>query len=346
MMTVVVLIITILGVLAALRIPVQMIPDLEVRTITVQTSWPGATPQDVEKEILIEQEEYLRNIPNLRRLTATARSGDAEIELEFPFGVDITETLIRVNNALSQVPSYPDNVDQPRILSTSFSANAFMYYRVSPQEGNPKDLDMDMMRDFIDDNVRTRMESVDGVSQVELRGGAERQIRVLLDPQKLAERGFTVAQVREALLSRNQDVSGGEVDSGKRRYLLRTVGRFDQVPQLLDLILERREDSVTRLRDVATVELDHFPVRAESFVNGEPVISLAVRRETGSNVIDIKYAMFDQVDLINKEVLEPAGMRMSLISDDVRYVEASVANVWTNLAIGAAFATLVMFLFL
>ncbi|HAV69188.1 MAG TPA: AcrB/AcrD/AcrF family protein, partial [Alcanivorax sp.] len=151
LMTVVVLIITILGVLAALRIPVQMIPDLEVRTITVQTSWPGATPQDVEKEILIEQEEYLRNIPNLRRLTATARSGDAEIELEFPFGVDITETLIRVNNALSQVPSYPDNVDQPRILSTSFSANAFMYYRVSPQEGNPKDLDMDMMRDFIDD---------------------------------------------------------------------------------------------------------------------------------------------------------------------------------------------------
>jgi len=81
LMTVVVLIITTLGVSAALRIPVQMIPDLEVRTITVQTSWPGATPQDVEKEILIEQEEDLRNIPNLRRLTATARSGDAEIEL-------------------------------------------------------------------------------------------------------------------------------------------------------------------------------------------------------------------------------------------------------------------------
>ncbi len=191
--------------------------------------------------------------------------------------MDITETLIRVNNALSQVPSYPDNVDQPRILPTSFSANAFMYYRVSPQEGNPKDLDMDMMRDFIDDNVRTRMESVNGVSQVELRGGAERQIRVLLDPQRLAERGFTVMEVREALLRRNQDVSGGQVDSGKRRYLLRTVGRFDQVPQLLDLILERRGDGVIRLRDVAMVELDHFPVRAESLGNGEPVVRRAGR---------------------------------------------------------------------
>ena len=107
LMTVGALILTVLGVLAALRIPIQMIPDLEVRTISVRTSWPGATPQDVEKEILIEQEEYLRTIPNLQRLEATASSGSAEIELDFPFGVDITETLIRVNNALNQVPSYP-----------------------------------------------------------------------------------------------------------------------------------------------------------------------------------------------------------------------------------------------
>ncbi|WP_133490858.1 efflux RND transporter permease subunit [Alcanivorax sp. 24] len=346
LMTVVVLIITLLGVLAALRIPVQMIPDLEVRTVTVLTQWPGATPQDVEKEILIEQEEYLRNVPNLRRLTSMASTGTAEVELEFPFGVDITEILIRVNNALSQVPSYPDNVDQPIILSSSFSANAFMYFRVSPLPGNPKDLDLDLMRDFIDDNVRTRMESVAGVSQVELRGGAERQIRVLLDPQKLAERGLTVTEVREAMRQRNRDVSGGEVDSGKRRYLLRTVGRFEQVPEMLDLVLARRGDGVIRLRDVATVELDHFPIDVISSVNGEPVIGLAVRRETGSNVIDIKYAMFDQMALINQEVLEPAGLRMALISDDARYVEASVANVWFNLALGAILATVVMFLFL
>ena len=124
LMTVAALILTVLGVLAASRIPVQMIPDLEVRTVTVQTSWPGATPQDIEKEILIEQEEYLRTIPNLQRLEASASSGAAEIELDFPFGVDITETLIRVNNALNQVPSYPINVDEPRVYASSFSANS------------------------------------------------------------------------------------------------------------------------------------------------------------------------------------------------------------------------------
>ena len=346
LMTVIVLIITLLGILAALRIPVQMIPDLEVRTITVLTQWPGATPQDVEKEILIEQEEFLRNLPNLRRLTATAYSGEAEIELEFPFGVDITDALIRVNNALSQVPSYPDTVDQPQILSTSFSSNSFMYFSVYPLPGNPRGLDMDMMRDFIDDDVRARMESVPGVSMVQMRGGAQRQIQVHLDAQSLAQFGLTVVDVRDALRARNRDVSGGELDSGKRRYLLRTVGRFGTLEELNNLILLRQGDSVVRLEDVASVTLDHSPVRQISRFNGNPVITLAVRRETGSNVIDIKYAMLDQVELIREEVLKPAGMTLSLISDDVRYVEASVANVWTNLAIGAAFATLVMFLFL
>jgi multidrug efflux pump subunit AcrB len=95
LVTVSVMIICVLGVIAALRIPVQMIPDLETRTITVQTTWSGATPQDIEKEILIEQEEFLRNIPYLEEITSTANTGSAEIELDFPFAVDITETLIR-----------------------------------------------------------------------------------------------------------------------------------------------------------------------------------------------------------------------------------------------------------
>lgn len=162
LVTVATLIIVVLGLVAAQRIPVQMIPDLEVRTISIETRWAGATPQDVEKEILIEQEEYLRNLPNLQRLEATANSGRATIELDFPFGSDLTETLIRVNNALNQVPNYPLNVDEPLVYASSFSANAFMYFHISPLPGNPRQLDMDMMRDYIEDNVRTRLSGVPG----------------------------------------------------------------------------------------------------------------------------------------------------------------------------------------
>jgi multidrug efflux pump subunit AcrB len=120
LLAVIVLIVVVLGVLAATRVPVQMIPDLEVRTVSVQTRWPGATPQDIEQEILIEQEEYLRSIPNLKRLVATANTGEATIELEFPFGVDVADALLRVSNALSRVSGYPENVDEPRLFTNSF----------------------------------------------------------------------------------------------------------------------------------------------------------------------------------------------------------------------------------
>ncbi|MEM1089912.1 MAG: efflux RND transporter permease subunit [Pseudomonadota bacterium] len=344
--TVVALIVSVLGILAAFRVPVQMIPDLEVRTVSIQTAWPGATPQDVEKEILVEQEEYLRTLPNLQRLESSAASGSAVIELDFPFGVDLTQTLIEVNNALNQVPSYPENVDEPRVFANSYSANSFMYFGISPLPGNPRKIDLNMMRDFVLDNVRTRLSGVPGVSQVQIQGGAERQIHVRLDPVRLADRQLTIADIRDAIRSRNRDVSGGEVESGKRRYLLRTVGRFDSVASLQELIVARQGDALIRLRDVAEVQLNHSEVRALAFYNADPILFTAINREAGSNVIDIKYAMLDAVEQVNRDLLRPNGMFMRLMAEDAGYVEASIRNVWFNLALGALFATAVMYLFL
>ena len=132
---VIALLIFVLGIVAAMRIPVQMIPDLDVRTISVVTSWPGATPQDVEKEILIQQEDYLQNVAGLQRMISSSSTGSASIELEFPATVDTNDALIRVLNALSQVPTYPENVDEPRVLATSFSSNAFMFYSIQDISG-------------------------------------------------------------------------------------------------------------------------------------------------------------------------------------------------------------------
>jgi len=346
LMTIVVLLICLFGVLAAMRIPVQMIPDLAVRTITVTTSWPGATPQDVENEILIEQEEYLANIIGLQRMVATARTSEAEIELEFPFSTDVNEALIRVTNALMQVSSYPEDVDEPEVIAASFSQNSFMYFNVAPLAGNPVGLDMDFMRDFVDDEVRRRMERVPGVADVEVRGGGERQIQVFIDPARLSARGLTLTDVRDAIRARNQDFSGGDMDAGKRRYLIRTVGRFDDVEGLAGVVLDRSGDTVTTLGDVARIQLDHAEVRNLAYFNDQQIVRLLVRRQPGSNVIDIKAGMLELMPRLNAELLEPAGMRLTLSSDDVRYVAASIASVWRNLAIGALLAALVMFWFL
>ncbi|MEO1574269.1 MAG: efflux RND transporter permease subunit, partial [Pseudomonadota bacterium] len=145
---------------------------------------------------------------------------------------------------------------------------------------------------------------------------------------------------------RNRDVSGGDVDAGKRRYLLRTVGRYSSVQDMADTIVSARGDQIVRLGDIAEIELSHYELRRRTMVNGSRNLTLAVDREPGSNVIDIKRGMLPAVEKINEELMRPNGLEIGLFSDDARYVEASVANVWKNLGIGAFLATAVMFLFL
>lgn len=341
-----ILILCLLGALAVFQVPVQMIPDIEARVLTIETRWPGATPQDIEKEIIIEQEEYLRRISGLDRITSRATTAQAQIELEFPLGIDINEVLILVNNALSQVPSYPENVDEPRISTSSVSDNPFMFFSIQPLPGNPKGVDILTQQDFIDDYVRIRIEQVSGVSEVGATGGGERQIRILVDPSKLAQRNLRLIDVRNAIRSRNQDVSGGDVDSGKRRFLLRTVGRFQTIKDIEDLVLERRGQSLIRLRDVATVERGFAEIRNYAYTRSEPMIGMRLRKEVGANVVEVKAGVVAAVAELNEGLLAERGLILKITSDDVVYVVEAVRVVWRNLLIGAALATAVMYLFL
>ena len=344
--TVIILIVCLFGSLAIFRVPVQMIPDLDIRAVSVRTSWPGATPQDIEKEIIIEQEEYLRAIQGLERIISTANTGSATIELEFSHGTDINEVLIRVNNALSQVTSYPENVDQPRILTSSFSSNAFMFFRIQPLPGNPEKVDMSLMLDLIEDTVKTQLEQVPGVSQADIWGGTKRQIRIYVDPAKLAERHISLNELRQAIRKRNQDVSGGDLDSGKRRYLLRTIGRFKSIEEIENMVIARRGDTLIHLHDVGYAELGRFEERVLAFANGRPNITVGIRRETGANVIEIMDAVMLKVADLNKTVLNRNGLKMELTSEDVQYIKSAVSVVIQNLLIGALLASTVLFLFL
>jgi multidrug efflux pump subunit AcrB len=152
--------------------------------------------------------------------------------------------------------------------------------------------------------------------------------------------------VRNAIRARNHDTSAGDLNEGKRRYLIRTTGRFKDLDGLKRLILIHQNGTDIRLEDVAEVKLDHYEIWGISIVNNEPALSLAVRRESGSNVISIKKAMTQVVDEIRRNELEPNGLSINLIGDDVRYVEASIDNVTRNLILGGLLATLILFLFL
>ena len=345
-LTVFILILTLFGLLSIFNVPVQMIPDLDARVVSVATQWPGASPQDVEKEIVVEQEKYLGRIPGLERMVSTAQTGRAEIELEFPFTVAMEEALLNVNNALSQVPDYPENVDQPTIRAEAFSSNAFMFFRLMPVSGDFTEDDILALRDWAEEYVQTPMERVPGVSTVNLRGGAERQMKVYVDPVKLAEREIRLTELRDAIRARNRDVSGGDLDSGKRRYLLRTIGRFNDPEDLENLVIAERDGTFIRLRDVGHAELGYAEVRSFAYSEGKPVLSFSVNRQIGSNVIEIKRAMLERVEELNRTVLQPKGLQLLRTADDVVYVTDAVKVVQRNLAIGAVLAVFVLFLFL
>ncbi len=193
------IILCLLGVVAVRSVPVQMTPNLDKPVITVLTLWPGATPLDIEKEIIVEQEQYLRKVRDLNKLVSQASMGRAQIELEFNLGTDMGEALVLVNNALSQVAGYPENVDQPRLVSSSSSDDPFIFYTISRRADSPANAPVYDYLDFFEDNVATELERVAGVAQVTFGGGSSREVKVYVDPARLAARQLTMADVRRAI---------------------------------------------------------------------------------------------------------------------------------------------------
>ena len=339
-------IVCLFGLASLMRVPIQLIPDLDPRIVTVQTVWPGANPQDVEREILIEQEEFLRNVPGLERMISTSSFGQGSIELEFPFGMDINEALIRTSNALSQVPRYPENVDEPRISTESMSQNAFAFYSIMPLPGNPQGVRIREETDWLEDNVQARIERVPGVASAVVGGGTRRQVNIYLDPARLAAHQLSVPEVRQAIRARNRDVSGGDMDFGKRRYLVRSLGRFETVQDVNDLIVAERNGAFIRLSDVGHAEMGQSEWRAARFIRGEQAMFMAVRKQVGANIIEVFDGIEAAVAELNEGPAKQRGIEIVANQDDVRYIRASVRTVVTNLLLGAVLATLVLRLFL
>jgi hypothetical protein len=212
---VVVLIFCVLAVAAALRMPVQMIPTS--RCARSRSRRPGRAPR---RRISRRRSCSSRNGSCARaqpRAHGVVCGNGARVDPpRIPVRRRRVDALIRVNNALSQVPAYPENVDEPRLSTNSFSENAFMYYRLIARDGNPLGLDLNLMQDFAEDHIRPRMERVAGVSRVDVSGGAARQVRIEVDAARLAERGLSLVDLRDAVRLRNRDASAGDIDSGKR----------------------------------------------------------------------------------------------------------------------------------
>ncbi|MDV2503338.1 MAG: efflux RND transporter permease subunit [bacterium] len=342
--TVGVLLLALFGAVALMRIPVQLTPTVEKPEITVDTRWPGASPQEVEREIVEEQEEQLKSIEGLKRLTSESQDGRGSITMEFEVGSDMNSNLLKVSNRLNQVPSYPDEADEPVISSVNIRGNAIAWFILKPKPGNP--ININHMRDFADDFIKPRIERVSGVARSNIYGGQEREMRVIVDPEAMAARNVTLLQMATALDSENRNVSAGDFDEGKRRYIVRTTGEFQSPEDVADVIVARHNGSAVYVRDVARVELGFKDADFAVRHMGEPSIALNALRATGSNVLDTMQGLHRAVEDLNEGILADRDLSLTQVYDETDYIKSAISLVTQNLWIGGTLAILVLLLFL
>lgn len=360
--TVAVFLLVMAGIISLREIPVQLTPTVSRPVITVTTNWPGRSPQEIIDEITKEQEEFLKNTTKLDVMSSSTSEGTTAITLEFIVGSDITRALQEVSDALRQVPDYPDGVTEPQIVESTGNdaAGAVAWIIVDFNDENLKKhagYDLSTIYDALDSEVKPYMERIDGVAQVNIYGGREREARVLTDPIALAQRGLNHVNVIQALQGENQNVSAGSISEGKREYRVRLLGRYTSPEQILDTIVSYRNGLPVYVRDVATVDIGHTKKRGYIRSLARPAIAINVIRQSDANVIDIMDALKLRLEEIESDILPNIGgssiagpvgpdLRLRQVYDETIYIKSAISLVTQNLYVGGFIASLVLIVFL
>lgn len=331
-----------------LRAPVQLTPNVDEPIVTVTTTWEGANPEEVEREIIDKQEEMLKGISNLRKMTGSATQGRGLIELEFEVGTNKDVSKQDVSDALRQVQYQipQDEFDNPTVISgREFGEEAIAWMILSSDR---EDIYVPDLGTLADEEIKPMLERVEGISSVLILGGREREIQVVVDPFKLAQAGVTFRELEIALQSQNTNVAAGNSAQGKRDIVIRTMGRYACLDDIRKTVIKTGVGGPIRVEHVAVVK-DAFKkqygfVRSE----GKYVMAIPAFRESGSNVIEAMEGLRAAIRRVNDEVLSQRGLKLDLtqVYDETTYINSSIGLVQSNILLGGVLAVAVLLIFL
>jgi len=338
-----IVLVVLFGALSVVDLPIQLTPDIQTPTISINTAWPGAAPVEVETEILEQQEEVLKNVQGLTKMESSAGKDSGSITLEFEVDTDINEALVRVTNKLSQVASYPDAVREP-VVETANSAGpplAVIAIR-DPQGGSVAGY-----RTWVDDTILPEIDRIPGVAGIFFIGGQESEVHVLFDPEALAARGLSMQGVADRVRSELRDLSGGDVTLGKRRYLVRTEIAPKNATAFEEIVLGAAPDGTPiLLGDVATAKMALRKPSGVAIVQDRPAMVMLLQREAGTNVLEVTREVHEVIDRLQRDFFAREGLEIEILADQVEYIEGALDLVRQNLLLGAFLAVIVLFLFL
>jgi HAE1 family hydrophobic/amphiphilic exporter-1 len=338
------------GWVALQTIPIQLTPDVNQPLITITTSWPGAAPAEIEREIVNRQEDVLKGITGLAKIDSSSQQGQGTVTLEFDMSTNMDRALLIVSNRLDRVADYPDEADEPSLQTAGAEDQAIAWFILTRLEGN--DRPIHEYGDLVEDVIKDRIERVAGVGDVTIYGGSEREVHVVARPALLARYGLTVSDVVTALRNANSSLSAGDVDEGKRRYVVRTQGELDTVEAIRAVVLRSMRDEATgrtarvTVGDIAEVSFGYKEPDADIRMMGMQALAFAVKRETGANVIETMAGIAEAARELDATVIPENGLKLSQAYDETVYINSSVDLVQQNIWVGGTFAAIILLLFL
>ncbi len=332
------------GALSVAGLPIQLTPDVQVPVLSVDTRWPGASPPEIEREILQEQEDVLKGLKGLVRMSSSASLDRGELTLEFEVGTDLDDALVRVTNRLVQVSGYPEAAREPVVSTSDTGGPPLAVVLIQDLDGDP----VAEHRTWAAEEVLPRLERIPGVARIDFFGGQDTEVVVTYRPADLAARGVPLTTLVRAVQGELQDSSGGDLDLGKRRYLVRTLAAPAELTAFEGIVLAPGVDGepAVRLGDVATVDLGLRKRRAKVYGNDSESMALLFRREAGSNVLEVTEEVRAEVAWVDEHQMAPRGLSIEIVNDQTAYIYGALNLVRTNLLIGGSLAAVVLLLFL
>src|SRR5436190_4967103 len=337
--TVLILSLTVIGAFSFTRLGVDRFPKVDFPTITITTVQPGAAPEQIETEITDKIEEAVNTISGIDDLRSVSSEGISQVIVAFLLEKDTDVAAQEVRDKVNGVlPRLPKTVQQPRVDKVDPDAAPVLSLALTASKP-VRDI-----TEYADKVLRRQLESVNGVGQVLILGGRQRQINIWLDADRLRAYNLTVTDVSRALQAQNIEIPGGRVDQGPQSLTLRTRGRVQTVAEFGDIVIREKDGHPVRVADVARVEDGQADAETIANVDGAGTVLLQVRRQSGTNTVEVVRAVRDRFNELKANL--PVGYNVRVVRDLSEFIEASIHNVEEHLVVGSILAALVVLLFL
>lgn len=339
-----IILVALFGVLSLSQMPYQLTPSVTRPIITINTLWTGATPYEMEREIIERQEKVLKGIDNLISMESRSRNGRADITLEFKIGTSLTEAMLKVSNKLDEVKKYPDGIDKPIITATGESTSPVVWMVLKTQKENPRHINE--YRTFFNERVIQYFERIDGVAEVFFPSGTDREMHVVIDHNKLASYQLTIQDLINVLDLENANVSAGTMDYGRRSYRVRSVAEYKSPEQIEQTVVWSDGQRRVRIADLGYVKEGYARPTAYVEHNFESGAVVGIKPTPGTNILELSDEVERVFFRLNEGVLAKEGLYLDWMYDQRSYINGAISLVRQNILIGALLAVVVLWLFL